>query len=110
MATINADVLRVNTVEATILAGGIKQRMFSWATDTGKIITRDGTGYHKLPSEGKDTFFDELGVGYTSSHTITSGYKLEVNGSGRFESGTDDILIDTSGNRILIEDATNTRQ
>jgi len=97
MATELKDVLRVNTAEATILAGGIKQRMFAWATDTGKLIARDTTGYHKLPSEGTSTYFDELGVGYPAGHTITTGFKLEVNGDGKFTTASGDIDLDASG-------------
>ena len=89
------DVLRVNDTEANILAGGIKQRMFSLATDTKKMITRSLFGYNLFPSEGSTTYFDGLGVGYTSTPTLSEAF--EVNGNSVHHTTNGDVLIDGNG-------------
>lgn len=95
MATELKDVLRVNETDATITGGGIKVRMFALATDTKKIIARDTGGYKKFASEGITTYSDGLGVGYTSTPTLTE--KFEVNGNGIFHTSSGDITLDNSG-------------
>lgn len=82
MADLLYDVLRVNDTDANIVGGLIKQLQWAWATDTSKLIARDALGYHKIPSEGINTYFNGLGVGYTSSPTLTA--TLQVNGDSQF--------------------------
>lgn len=79
MADLLYDVLRVNDLDANIIGGLIKQDQWAWATDTSKLIARDALGYHKIPSEGINTYFNNLAAGYTSSPVYTEA--LNVNGN-----------------------------
>jgi len=79
MADEYKDVIRVHDVEADFTSTRLKDKMFGFASDSMKFIARVGNNYKKAATEGTNTFYDSLSVGYTA--TPLTREKLDINGA-----------------------------
>jgi hypothetical protein len=79
MADEYKDVIRVHDDDADFTGTRLKDKMFGFAPDTNKFIARVGSAYKKAATEGTDTFYNQLSVGYSA--TPLTREKLDINGA-----------------------------
>jgi hypothetical protein len=79
MADEYKDVIRVHDDDADFTGTRLKDKMFGFAPDTNKFIARVGNAYKKAATEGTDTFYNQLSVGYSA--TPLTREKLDINGA-----------------------------